>query len=85
MKITDLSNYLSTYLVKRLVNLSVSCELCMSCELLCINRNEPKADAYLTQAAFQRGLSTSCWVQTESARNPQCQSRICYQECGCHL
>ena len=49
-----------------------------------INWNEPKADAYLTQAAFQRGLSTSCWVQTESARNPQCQSRTCYQECGRH-
>ena len=68
--------------------LCVSCELhelCVSCELLCINWNEPTADAYLTQAAFQRGLSTSCWVQTESARNPQCQSRICYQECGCHL
>ena len=31
---------------------SVSCELCVSWELLCINWNEPKADAYLIQEAY---------------------------------
>ena len=42
--------------------------LSVSCELLCINWNVPQAAAYVVQAAFERGLSTSYWVQTESAR-----------------
>jgi len=40
----------------------------VSCELLCINWNEPKASTYIIQATFKRGLSTSWWMQTESAK-----------------
>ena len=40
---------------------------CVSCEPLCINWNEPQAATYITHAAFQRGLSMSWWMQTESA------------------
>jgi len=34
---------------------------------MCINWNEPQAAAYITHAAFERSLSTSWWMQTESA------------------
>jgi len=42
--------------------------LSVSCELLCINWNEPQAAAYIIQAAFEQDLCTSWWMQTESAR-----------------
>ena len=40
--------------------------LSVSCELLCINWNAIRC-ACIIQAAFERGLSTSWWMQTESA------------------
>ena len=40
---------------------------CVSCELLCINWNEPQSATYIIQAAFERSPSASWWVQTESA------------------
>ena len=59
------SPFLNFYIRRqRLVYLILS----VSCELLCINWNEPQAAAYITQAAFEQGLSTSWWIQaTRSA------------------
>ena len=48
---------------------------CVSCELLHINWNGPQAAVYTKQAAFERDLSTSWWMQTELPRCPQGQSR----------
>jgi len=56
--------------------------LSVSCELLCINWNEPQAAAYIIQAAFEQGLITSWWMRTEFVvpGYPQGQSRTSYQE-----
>ena len=81
IKSIHLLNIINLAIVLPLEKASVSYPECILRAIV----HELQAASYITQAAFERGLSMSWWMQTELSRYPQGQSGTCYEECGCHL